>query len=252
MTCVNSGSRVLRAEENDIQKLLACKAQMGTKNLTASMERYVSARRKDGIHIINLHMTWEKLVLAARMIVTVENPADVVVISARPFGQRAVLKYAQNTGATSMAGRFCPGSFTNQKQEKFAQPRLIIVTDPRTDHQAIRESAYVNVPIIAFCDTDSPLTHVDLAIPCNNRGRLSIGMLYWMLSREVLRMRSTILRTVPWEVKVDLFFYRDPEDVLKKEAEEEKAIEDKKVVTTATEDAGVENWGDDAAGDWGN
>eukprot|EP01064_Diplonema_japonicum_P003201 TRINITY_DN1209_c0_g1_i1.p2 TRINITY_DN1209_c0_g1~~TRINITY_DN1209_c0_g1_i1.p2 ORF type:complete len:249 (+),score=76.55 TRINITY_DN1209_c0_g1_i1:79-825(+) len=245
-----SGSvAALKPTEKDIQQLLACKTQMGTKNLSADMERYVSARRKDGIHILNLHMTWQKLMLAARMIVTIENPADVVVISARPFGQRAVLKYAQNTGATAMAGRFCPGSFTNQKQEKFTQPRLIIVTDPRTDFQAIRESAYVNVPIIAFCDTDSPLTHVDLAIPCNNRGRLSIGMLYWMLSREVLRMRSVISRAVEWDVKVDLFFYRDPEEVLKKEQEDAApAVEAPK--TVAAEFDETANWGDDGGADW--
>ena len=40
-----------------------------------------------GVHIINLRKTWEKLLLAARIIVGIENPADVCVISARPYGQ---------------------------------------------------------------------------------------------------------------------------------------------------------------------
>ena len=249
MSVLHSGSKVLQPTEADIQKMLACKVQQGTKNLTAAMERYVSARRKDGIHVINLHMTWEKLILAARIIATIENPADIVVISARPFGQRAVLKYAKYTEATSMAGRFCPGSFTNQKQEKFSQPRLIIVTDPRTDHQAIRESAYVNIPIIAFCDTDSPLTHVDVAIPCNNRGTQAISMMYWLLSREVLRMRGKIVRSIEWEEKVDLFFYRDPDEVLKKEAEDKEAAAEATAVTTSGVEADADvNWGDEDEG----
>lgn len=71
-------------------------------------------RRADGTHVINLRRTWEKLVLAARAVVAVEDPADVFVISSRPFGQRAVLKFAAHTGATPIAGRFTPGAFTNQ------------------------------------------------------------------------------------------------------------------------------------------
>jgi small subunit ribosomal protein SAe len=88
-----------------------------------------------GIYIINLGKTWEKLQLAARVIVAIENPQDIIVQSARPYGQRAVLKFAQYTGAHAIAGRHTPGTFTNQMQTSFSEPRLLILTDPRTDHQ---------------------------------------------------------------------------------------------------------------------
>jgi len=88
-----------------------------------------------GIYIINLGKTWEKLQLAARVIVAIENPQDIIVQSARPYGQRAVLKFAQYTGANAIAGRHTPGTFTNQMQVSFSEPRLLILTDPRTDHQ---------------------------------------------------------------------------------------------------------------------
>lgn len=217
MTSLPSGSKVLHASEATMQRLLAAHSHLGTKNVTHSMNKYVYARTKDGVHVINLHMTWEKLVLAARIIAAIENPADVTACSVRLFGQRAVYKFAQNTGANFTAGRFIPGTFTNQIQKKFQQPRVLIVTDPRTDHQAIAEAAKVNVPVIAFCDTDAPLQNVDIAIPCNNRGRNSIGMMYWLLAREVLRLRGEIKRTIPWKVPVDLFFYRDPDEQTKKE-----------------------------------
>lgn len=200
-----------------MQRMLAAHVHLGTKNATSQMRRYVYARTKDGVHIVNLHCTWEKLILAARILVAVENPQDIAVCSTRLFGQRAVFKFSQHTGSTFLAGRFIPGSFTNQIQAKFIQPRVLIVTDPRTDHQAITEARLVNIPVIAFCDTDAPLVGVDVAIPCNNRGRNAIGMMYWLLAREILRMRGTILRTVPWEVQVDLFFYCDPDEATKKE-----------------------------------
>ena len=150
--------------------------------------------------------------LAARMLVTIDNPADIAVISARPYGQRAVLKFAAHTGASAIAGRFTPGNFTNYITRSFKEPRVIVVTDPRTDAQAIKEASYVNIPVIGLCDTDSPTEYVDVAIPTNNKGRHAIGLVWWMLAREVLRLRGTLAsREAEWDVMTDLYFYRDPE-----------------------------------------
>jgi len=85
---------ILDPKEDDIQKMLASDVHLGTANLDTQMEKYVWKRRPDGVHIINLGKTWEKLQLAARIIVAIENPQDICVISARTWGQRAVLKFA--------------------------------------------------------------------------------------------------------------------------------------------------------------
>jgi small subunit ribosomal protein SAe len=213
---------VLALREEDVKLMVTAHVHLGTHFCDPGMEKYVFKRRIDGQYILNLGKTWEKLLLAARAIVTIENPQDVVVISGRTWGQRAVFKFAQHTGAQYIAGRYTPGTFTNQIQKKFLEPRLLIVTDPVSDHQPILEASFVNVPVIAFADTDAPLSHVDIAIPCNNKNKASIALLYWLLAREVLRMKTMISRAEPWGVPVDLFVYRDPEEA-EKEAKEAAA-----------------------------
>eukprot|EP00092_Neocalanus_flemingeri_P004122 GFUD01004435.1.p1 GENE.GFUD01004435.1~~GFUD01004435.1.p1 ORF type:complete len:322 (-),score=103.47 GFUD01004435.1:159-1124(-) len=249
---MSGGHDCLAITEDDITKMLAATTHIGSDNSETTMEQYIFKKKTDGINIINIKKTWEKLLLAARAIAAVENPQDVFVVATRPTTQRAVLKFARYVGCSSIAGRFTPGAFTNQIQAAFREPRLLLITDPRADHQPVTEGSYANIPIIAFANIDSPSKFVDIAIPCNNKSPQSIGLMWWMLAREVLRLRGSISRDLPWEIMPDLFFYRDPEEAEKEERERAEAAAESQQVKQADFAAPAkEEWGaDEAVTDW--
>lgn len=100
---------MLSLKEDDVTKMLAAETHLGeTNGPDFQMAQYVFKVKSDGegltdsdvllatvfcfvsvpgTAIINLKKTWEKIVLAARVIAAIENPADVCVLSNRTFGQ---------------------------------------------------------------------------------------------------------------------------------------------------------------------
>jgi len=240
----------LELKDDDARKIVAAKMHLGEQNCNYQMKQYVYKKNAGGANIINIKKQWQKIVLAARIIAAVENPEDVCVVATKEMGHRAILKFARFIGCSANSGRFSPGTFTNHSQSGYKEPKLIIVTDPAIDHQAVREASYVNIPIVALCDVDTPLKYIDVVIPCNNKGNHSVGLVWWLLAREVLRLRGTLSRSEEWEIMPDLFFFRSSEDVKKQEEADQKKLEE---ANASQEDMGAGDYNQDYAeegGDW--
>lgn len=208
------------------QALIICKCHIGGHKVKQELEPYIFNLNKDSNtnHIFDIACQWEKLVLAARAIVAIENPKDVVVVSGKEGARKAVLRFCDYTGCTPQVGRFTPGSFTNQKISKTREPRLIVVSDPDFDKQTVREASYVGVPVIGFCNTDNNTEFVHLTIPMNNRATKSIGAGFCLLAKIVNYMRGDSVGLVDnLKTEIERYFYRNPEELNELAAKQQQA-----------------------------
>lgn len=175
----------------DEDTFLTCGVHIGTKQKSKDMEPYVYKVRDDGLRILNVNMTSEKVVEAAQFLKDFD-PKDVLVVSARQYGWKPATKFAENCGFECIAGRFTPGRLTNPEMRFFIEPKAIVLTDPAADAQAFREATNIKIPVIAMCDSNNLTANVDIVIPGNNKGRRSLALIYWLLSREILRIRGEL------------------------------------------------------------
>ena len=162
---------------------------IGTQQKSASMRRFVFKVRFDGLHVLDVRETDRRIRLAAKVLAHL--PADrILVVSQRQYGQKPVRIFAKTIGAVSFAERFVPGCLTNPNLAEYFEPKVLLVTDPATDQQALSEAVSIGIPVIGLCDVNNETRNVDLVIPANNKGRVALATVYWLLAREVLKARA--------------------------------------------------------------
>lgn len=164
---------------------------IGTRQKTADMKDYIYKVRNDGLYIIDINKTDKKINIAAKFI-SKYNPENILVVSVRQYGQKPIRKLSEYTGIKVLDGRFRPGTLTNPSAKGFIEPELLIVTDPLADSQALNEAENIGIPVVGLCDTNNDLKYIDIVIPTNNKGRRALALVYWLLSREILKEKGKI------------------------------------------------------------
>jgi small subunit ribosomal protein S2 len=162
---------------------------IGTQQKSADMMRFIERVREDGLYLLNVNITDSRIRSIAAFLNNFESPR-IMVVSARQYGQRPARLFSEAIGANSAVGRFIPGSLTNPVLRSYVEPDVLFVTDPAADQQALIEAVNSGLPIVGIVDANNNLRNVDIALPANNKGRRSLAQIYWLLAREVLKLRG--------------------------------------------------------------
>jgi len=172
-----------------VEDYLSAGVHIGTQQKTADMERFIHRVRDDGLYVLDVSTTDQRIRTAADFLANY-NPEQILVTSSRQYGRFPAEKFADAIGARARTGRFIPGTLTNPDYAGYIEPDVVVVTDPIGDAQAVKEAITVGIPVIAMCDSNNQLSNVDLVIPTNNKGRRALSVVYWLLANETLDRRG--------------------------------------------------------------
>jgi small subunit ribosomal protein S2 len=177
---------------------------IGTKFKTRYMEDFVYKTKPDGLYILNLQKIDERINLAANMLAQY-NPEDILIVSRRENSWKAANMFGKATGIRVFTGRYPPGILTNTALDNFIQARLIVVTDAWPDKNAVNDAIKVGIPIIALCDTNNQTNNLDLVVPCNNKGKKSLGIAFYILAKEYLIRKGLLEKGKEPDFKLEDF-----------------------------------------------
>ena len=194
-----------QAEDQDIKKrILSTGIRVGTPVKTTFMRPFITKASPEGLYMIDLDITLDRIKTAAKFIdrVGIEN---IIVCSSRQYANTPIEKFCEVTSTKFLLGRFMPGTLTNPSLPHYIEPKLVLVSDPQADDQAITEATNAGIPVIGVSNTDNITSKVDLVIPANNRGRKALATVYWLLAREILIIRGMLDEDEPMRYEIDDF-----------------------------------------------
>jgi small subunit ribosomal protein S2 len=198
---------------------------IGTKIKTNDMKKYIFRRRDDGLYILDLRKSAERLISAAKLISSYK-PEDVLVVASRVYSSNPATTFSKVTRVPVDKGRFIPGTMTNMSHKGFKEPKLIFVCDPKGEREAISEAASNGVPVIALCDTDNETKFIDLVVPINNKGRRSLALIFYIIAREIALSQGQIKSYEEFEYDIRAFEQGSGEEEEKEKKESEEASQE--------------------------
>jgi small subunit ribosomal protein S2 len=203
-----------QTEPQDIKKkILSTGIRVGTTVKTTFMQPFITKASPEGLYMIDLDQTLARIKTAAKFINRIES-SQILVCSGREYASTPIEKFCEITGARKMLSRFMPGTLTNPSLPYYTEPKLVIISDPQVDSQAITEATNAGIPVIGVSNTDNVTSKIDVVIPANNRGRKSLATVFWLLAREILIQKGKLGENDPMKYEIDDFETKISEEEL--------------------------------------
>ncbi len=162
---------------------------IGTKFKSKFMENFIYKTRADGLSVLNVQKIDERIRLMANMLSKYE-PHEILVVSRRENGWLPVKLFGKAIGCKYYAGRYPPGALTNPNLKTYIEAKIVVVTDAWPDRNVVQDALKIGIPVIALCDTNNQANNVDLVVPCNNKGKKSLGLLFYIVAREYMKFKG--------------------------------------------------------------
>lgn len=187
---------------------------IGTRYKSKGMRKYIFKLRKDGLKVFSIETIDDKIRLLAKFLANFDAEG-IAVVGRRIFAKTAVEHFCKITGAKPYIGRFIPGKFTNPQIKGFYEPQLVFIIESSLDKQAVHEAVKIGIPVVSLSSANNSLTNVDYTVPCNNKGKKSIALVFWLLTREYQLAKGIIKSREDFAHKVEEFEYTGKEKVMK-------------------------------------
>ena len=195
-----------------VDMYLAAGIHLGMQRKVAGMKKFIFKVRSDGLAVLDV-ATIDKRIKTFAGFVARFAPEKIMVVAGRDTGKKPVQKFCEITGCRPVIRRFIPGSLTNPNIPNYIEPDLIFVVDPGIDKQAIFEAIRMNIPVVGLCGTNNMTQNIDLILPVNNKGKKSLALVFWLLTREVLKAKGKLASNEEFTHKVEDFESADvPEE----------------------------------------
>ena len=185
-------------------KIRSTGIRVGTQVKTKFMTAFITKASLEGLYMLDMEITQERIKTAAKFINRL-GADNLIVCSGRQYAETPVEKFCEIHGSKKILGRFMPGTLTNPSLPYYIEPKLILISDPQVDGQAITEATNAGIPVIGIANTDNITSNIDVIIPANNRGRKALAAVYWLLMRQILIEKGELGEDDLTEYEIDDF-----------------------------------------------